>query len=267
MDGAIAGQVRVGDESLDLERVTAVYLRPYQWSRLPQVERAGPESPEWRHALAVEDALIAWTEIAPALVVNRSSVMAANASKPYQAAQIQALGFAVPPTLVTTDPEAARRFWEEQGEVIYKSVSGTRSIVSRLSAEHAGRLEDIAWCPTQLQRYIPGTDYRVHVIGGEVFASEILSTGNDYRYAPYQGESTEIRAAELPEDCAARCRDLAAGLGLPLAGIDLRRTPEGEWYCFEVNTSPGFPWYEEATGQPMAAAVARLLKAGYQPGL
>ena len=52
---------------------------------------------------------------------------------------------------------------------------------------------------------------------------------------------------------------MAAGMGLHLAGIDLRQTPRGEWYCLEVNPSPGFTYYEAVTGQPIAAAVAELL--------
>jgi hypothetical protein len=55
-------------------------------------------------------------------------------------------------------------------------------------------------------------------------------------------------------------------MDLPLAGIDLRRSRvDGEWYCFEVNPSPGFSYYEEATGLPIGAAIARLLMAGGQP--
>ena len=46
-----------------------------------------------------------------------------------------------------------------------------------------------------------------------------------------------------------------------LAALDLRRTPDGEWYCFEVNPSPGFTYYESNTGQPIAAAIAGLLTA------
>jgi hypothetical protein len=30
-------------------------------------------------------------------------------------------------------------------------------------------------------------------------------------------------------------------------------------YFFEVNPSPGFTYFEDVTGQPIAAAVARLL--------
>ena len=48
-------------------------------------------------------------------------------------------------------------------------------------------------------------------------------------------------------------------MNLPLAGIDLRRTPQGEWYCFEVNPSPAFTYYEQITGQPISQAVALLL--------
>jgi glutathione synthase/RimK-type ligase-like ATP-grasp enzyme len=65
----------------------------------------------------------------------------------------------------------------------------------------------------------------------------------------------------LPDDCADRCRRLAHALRLPVAGIDLRRTPQGEWYCFEVNPSPAFSYYEAATHQPIAEAIAGLLMA------
>jgi D-alanine-D-alanine ligase-like ATP-grasp enzyme len=58
--------------------------------------------------------------------------------------------------------------------------------------------------------------------------------------------------------CGAICR-LATAIGLPSAGIDLRRTQEGRWYCFEVNPSPGFTFYQDATGQRIAEAVAILL--------
>ena len=39
-------------------------------------------------------------------------------------------------------------------------------------------------------------------------------------------------------------------------------TPDGRWFCFEVNPSPAFSYYQKAIGQPIAAAVARLLMEG-----
>ena len=55
-------------------------------------------------------------------------------------------------------------------------------------------------------------------------------------------------------------------LRLPLTGIDLRRTPEGDWYCFEANPSPAFTYYERLAGQPMTAAVASYLLGGASAG-
>jgi glutathione synthase/RimK-type ligase-like ATP-grasp enzyme len=55
------------------------------------------------------------------------------------------------------------------------------------------------------------------------------------------------------------CVKLSAGLGLAFAGIDLKITPEHDVYCFEVNPSPAFSYYESQTGQPISRAVADYL--------
>lgn len=135
----------------------------------------------------------------PALVINRPAAMAPNGSKPYQLEQIRQLGFRIPDTLVTTDPNAVQAFWQQHGNIIYKSISGIRSKVSRLNPEHLERLANVSWCPTQFQQYIPGKDYRVHVVGTEVFASEVISSADDYRYVAQDEESTAIRACEIPK--------------------------------------------------------------------
>lgn len=257
----VSGILRFQAQTIDLEAITAVYLRPYDSHRLPAVKEAGLESPVCYHALGLEDTLLCWAELTSAFVVNHPSAMASNNSKPYQAALIRSLGMNIPQTLITTDVEAALEFWEKHGIVIYKSVSGIRSIVSRLGPKHRQYIQDIAHCPTQFQQYIEGADYRVHVVGDELFACEIVSSADDYRYAGNHG-GVSIRSCTLPEDIAHQCHELAAGLHLPVAGIDLRRTPVGEWYCFEVNPSPGFTFYQETTGQPISDAIVRLLAQG-----
>jgi hypothetical protein len=254
---SVHASLRVRDREIDLDAATAAYVRPYDARELPAIANAGPQSSGWRHAMEVDDILSSWSEMTPAFVVNRLGLTASNSSKPYQLKQIQRLGFSVPETLVTTDPIAAQAFWEHHGTVIYKSVSAIRSRVARLRPEHAQRLADISACPTQFQRYIPGADCRVHVVGDQVFATEVLCDADDYRY-PGQ-HPFEVRACRLPSDLADRCRRLATALQLPVAGIDLRRTSEGDWFCFEVNPSPGFTFYEAAANQPIAKAIAELL--------
>jgi glutathione synthase/RimK-type ligase-like ATP-grasp enzyme len=262
VDRGPRGKLKTPDWSLDLSSFTAVYLRPYETRRMVALRDFRPNSSPVRRAFDFEDALTCWMELTPALVVNRPSAMASNNSKPYQLELIRAAGFDVPDTLVTTDLSAAIEFQERHGEVIYKSVSGVRSIVTRLGTEHRERLEDIANCPTQFQQYIEGTDLRVHVVGREIFACEIRSAADDYRYPGRQGADVQVRSCEIPADLAGRCRGLAMSLNLPVAGIDLRRTLSGKWYCFEANPSPGFTFYEQAAGQPISEAVARLLVRG-----
>jgi RimK-like ATP-grasp domain len=254
----IAASLRIREREFDLNTVSAAYLRPYDFQRVPVIASEGPQSSAWLHATAVQDMIASWSEMTPAFVVNRLGAMGSGISKPYQLKLIHDFGFTVPETLITTDPEAAQAFWRRHGTVIYKSLSAIRSRVTRLRPEHVERLQDLASCPTQFQEYIAGIDYRVHVVGEKVFACEVLCDADDYRY-PGPQNRLELRGCSLPEDLNDRCRFLAAALHLSVAGIDLRKTPEGEWVCFEVNTSPAFTYYEEATGQPIAHAIAELL--------
>lgn len=231
---------------ISLEDVTGVLVRP-------ESEVKSRES-----AIAF-GALTAWTELTRACVLNRPSAAASNRSKPFQLGLIAGLGFAVPDTLVTTDPEDVRAFRAQHGTVVYKSVSGVRSIVAMLRPDDDERLCDVSTCPTQFQRFIAGIDHRVHVVNEAVFACRVDSAAIDYRYAAHFEQCTTLTAVTLPRDVANRCIKLTHGLELQLAGIDLRVSPDGTWWCFEVNTAPGFTWFEQQTGQPIAAAVARTL--------
>jgi glutathione synthase/RimK-type ligase-like ATP-grasp enzyme len=198
-------------------------------------------------------------EVTESRVVNRSDPQGSNGSKPYQAQLIASYGLRVPETLVTNDPAAVLAFRQAHGTIIYKSMSGVRSIVKALDDDELARLDHIRWCPVQFQEFVPGIDVRVHVVNQDVHATEIVSDVLDYRYASRSGGSADLRATELPAELAARCVTLTAGLGLAFAGIDLRIGPDGEATCFEVNPSPAYSYYEANTGQPIAASLARYL--------
>jgi glutathione synthase/RimK-type ligase-like ATP-grasp enzyme len=227
---------------------------------LPELASEPQESSLRNYCRSFHDTLTRWLEIAPALVINRVAPMATNSSKPYQTQLLREHGFLVPETLITNDPESVRAFQAQHGRVIYKSISSIRSIVQTLGDDDMERLERIRWCPTQFQAFVDGTNVRVHVVGEEVFATAITTEATDYRYASQQsGEPAQIRAAELSDELAEKCVRLAEAIGLTFAGIDLKVTPDDEVYCFEVNPSPGFSYYESKTGQPISEAVARCL--------
>jgi glutathione synthase/RimK-type ligase-like ATP-grasp enzyme len=238
LDQSARSRLETSDPSLG---VSAAYIRP---------QESAPENS------AADAGLLAWADSTDAPVINRPSAMAANNSKPYQLGVIARAGFEVPDTLVTTDPNEVRRFHALHGRLVYKSVSGVRSIVAQLDPRRLGDLADVANCPTQFQQYIEGDDVRVHVVGDEVFATLVRSDADDYRYAR---EDVEIADTTVPAEVGERCVAMVASMGLLVAGIDLRRATHGCWFCFEVNPSPAFTFYEHATGQPISAAIARLL--------
>jgi hypothetical protein len=259
-EAGVFGWLRIGRDAFRLEEVRAVYTRIMDDSVLPELRGEVANSPLRRACRALHDTLVRWYEIAPARVVNRSRPMASNGSKPYQAQLIRTNGLSVPETLITNDPELARDFYAAHERVVYKSISGVRSIVQTLRDTDLARLELIRWCPTQFQVYVEGTNVRVHTIGSEVFATAVHTSGTDYRYVDAaQDAFTELEPYELPDELAERCIALSQALELPFAGIDLKITPEGEPFCFEVNPSPAFSYYEAHTGQPIARAVAQYL--------
>lgn len=255
----VTGTLRLYGQEYDLDKILGVYTRMMDEQSLPEVRCLPPHSPELQHCRNLHDALLRWMEISSVRVVNRCGPMGSNSSKPYQAQLIAQHGFSVPETLITNDPELVREFYKQHGRIIYKSISGVRSIVKEITTDDLSRLTRIRWCPTQFQAFVEGINVRVHVVGQEVFATKILSDATDYRYARQQGGETYLTAVELDGDWAAKCVQLAGALNLPFAGIDLKITPDGEVFCFEVNPSPGYSYFEHNTGQPIANAVARYL--------
>jgi glutathione synthase/RimK-type ligase-like ATP-grasp enzyme len=256
------GSLTVRGRRLALEDITGIYARLLPPSQIPEHRSpaARTDDPDGlSRATAAFDLLEQWTQAAPCRVANKPCAMLSNASKPYQAQIIARSGFAVPATIVTNMRSALTDFEARHGRVIYKSTSAQRSIVRELSAGGRDRLQHLRTQPTQFQVRVPGTDIRVHVVGTAVFATRIESGAVDYRYATRDGCDAALSAIELSPELAARCVRLGQALNLPFCGIDLRQTPDGEVFCFEVNPSPAYSYYEEMTGQPIAEALVRWL--------
>jgi glutathione synthase/RimK-type ligase-like ATP-grasp enzyme len=239
--------------------IDAAFIRPFDPARLPEFREASAAA---RRCLAGQhQRLLARLEHPSVLVINRVSAQASNMSKPWQLTLLRRLGVPVPETLCTTDAAVASAFIARHADVVFKSISGVRSIVRRLTAEDMGRLGDVASCPTLFQEYVPGADVRVHVVGGETFATMIASDADDYRYDP---EACQV-PFELPAAVGASCVRVTRALGLTVSGIDLRLRPDGGWVFLEVNPSPAFSCFEPARHRPIARAIAQLLVTALRP--
>jgi glutathione synthase/RimK-type ligase-like ATP-grasp enzyme len=240
-------QVPDQDPDGGLENVTAAYIRPRGRSL------RGTE------AVRFEQSMLSWADRTPALVVNRPSATASARSGACRPELIRGQGFAVPETLVTDDNTALEEFWDRHGRIVCRSAAGGCAFTAYLAPARRGKFRLGTGCPGELQPWIRGEDFRVHVVGDEVFACEIAPSAAGYRYPRSAGEAPGITPRSIPAEVETRCLRVAAALRLPLAGIGLRRTPEGEWFCLEVDSSPDFMSYGAAIGRPVAAALGRLL--------
>lgn len=188
--------------------------------------------------------------------------------KPHQLAVAARLGWHIPDTLITNDPDAARAFVARVGRenCVYKAFQGTEEAWREtrvLRPEEAAGLDAVRFAPVILQRYVPAVrDVRVTVMGGEVFASAVHTDAAPYQ-ADYRADLgvVPVSAHVLPSDVRRRCLALTRRLGLVYGAIDLRLTPEGRYVFLEINPSGQWRFMEERTGQPMTDAFADLLAA------
>jgi glutathione synthase/RimK-type ligase-like ATP-grasp enzyme len=254
----VEGWLRLNGTRIELNSLRGIYARPIDYRSLPEYLGAGASDVVRKRIAASSGLLRAICNHNELVVVNRPRNMFSNNSKSLQSQLIRAQGFSIPRTVITNDLPTVLALRAECEELVYKSISGQRSIVQRLTDDDLPRLTDIKLMPVQFQELVRGTDVRVHVIGERVLSCAIIHRSVDYRY-PGEGPPARCVAISTPPELAERCRALAHSLGLLFAGIDLRVRDDGLVYCFEVNPSPGFSYYEEIAGQPIANAVVDLL--------
>jgi len=180
-------------------------------------------------------------------------------SKAVQLAEAAGLGFTVPPTLLSNDPERIRGFLAEfRGRAIYKPFypagwegEDTTAVLGTSEIE----AEDLP--PDEILRATPGIfqvrvekayELRVTAFGRFLAAARIDSQSVpeariDSRAA---GPRMKIEPAELPPSVEQRCFELMDRLGIVFGCFDFAVTPGGEHVFFEVNPAGQFLWVEES---------------------
>lgn len=206
--------------------------------------------------------------------VNHPDATRVASSKPLQLKVAQELGFSVPRTLVTNEPQDVCRFAEAcGGGIIYKvfgsgffPMTGEVCLTVPLAREHLDKINLIRSCPGIFQELIPKeVDLRITVIGRKVFAVEIHSQEHatskfDWRAAKVE-DLRHCRHAP-PRSIETLCLRLLEHFGLTFGAIDMILTPDGRYVFLENNPSGQFGWIEERTGLPLTATLAEMLITG-----
>lgn len=238
-----------------------------------------PVAPRLRPGLASDEAAWAGREAAAALDgfwrtldarwVSRPDAIRRADSKPQQLTDARKLGFEIPDTEITSNPEHVRALHARSpGGVICKSLRDGRVrragrsllFTSLVDLEQLARLGDE---PHLFQALVPKRyDLRVTVIGDDVFAARIDSRHDsgplvDWRRAD---QATLRYAPEtLPDEITDHCRDLVRHYGLAFGAIDLARRPDDGYTFFEINPNGQWAFVEQRAGLPLRARLADLL--------
>lgn len=255
---------RAGGQSFALHEVSAVWWRRPQAPDLSSV--IDPQTHlftanEWNEAI---NGL--WQLLLDARWMNDLNRDDAASRKARQLRVAAEVGLKVPRTLITSDPERAREFIHELGaaQAIYKTFSCTHAIwreTRLLRPEDHAQLDAVRVAPVIFQEYVPAqADLRITAVGGRLFPAAItwVPKEGSIDFRRNVGEAN-VQSDTLPADLEKKLLALMEKLGLVYGAIDLRRTPEGEYYFFEVNTAGEFLFIEDRTGQPIAQTIAAWL--------
>jgi len=232
---------------------------------------------EWRATLESVYALLDHC-----LWVSHPDNLRKAARKPIQLLLAKQLGFAIPRTLITNNPNDAKAFVDLcDGKVIVKaSGSGwvyspdgkevTYVLTNRLQATDVQHIGEIQCSPVVFQEEVPKAyEIRVNVIGQKVLAIKIDSQRSEISqvdWRRYDVEKTPYTAYQLPLIIEQKCLKLTQSLGLEFSALDLICRPDGEYVFLETNGNGQFLWAEELSGVAVSEALAFLL-AGISPSL
>lgn len=200
--------------------------------------------------------------------VNHPSAMSRAEYKPVQLAAAREAGLTIPPTLITTRPDAVRRFAVEiDRPLITKPVASPVFIegdelkvvyTRRLTGDDLANLDGIETTPHLFQAWVEKAhEVRLTAVGDRMFAAEVHA-GSAAAHTDWRSDyrSLTYRATETPPTVAEGVRRYMRALDLRFAALDFIVSPTGEWTFLEANPCGQWDWIQAATDLPIAEAIA-----------
>ncbi|MFM9447519.1 ATP-grasp ribosomal peptide maturase [Streptomyces acidiscabies] len=258
------GRLTIGERTADLADVRALYhRRPSSYTPNGDDQAAQFIAQENRRGLGGVLAALSGC-----LYLSHPQAIARAEYKPAQLTAATREGLNVPATLITSDPAEAKSFATEQ-PTIYKPLhAGAYDVEGEPAGIWAapvapGELDDaVSHCAHLFQAQVPkASDVRAVVVGERVFCARISAPAGvvDWR-AEYRNLSYE--PIKCPDDIRRALLRFLAGFGLNFGAFDFALTTDDAWWFLECNPNGQWAWLEDATGLPIALAIADLLENG-----
>lgn len=269
-----SGTLTCADNSVLWESVAAAYYRRPARCVFPG-DMTGPER---RFAMAEAiGGLGGLISSLPGRFVNHPGRAADAEYKPLQLQTAYLCGFRVPPTIVTNEVEAVRRFSAETvGPMVYKPLApAVISEEGRVKTIYTSLVDpddlderQIGLTAHLFQEFIADKvyDVRVTVVGRRVFPVAVHAGSPaervDWRSAGYENLRYEV--IDIPGDVRDSVVDYLRRLDLEMAAFDFSVDRRGRWWFLEANPQGLWGFVQEATGAPISRAIADLLVEGQQ---
>lgn len=263
-------RIKIGSLLTDLSEISAVWLRDFDYALIH------PNSGDLNTAFIFQqwnDSLQhLFSTIENRWINNFEATHRAN-NRMRQLTLAKQLGFNIPSTLITNNPEKARRFYYEHEEDIILKVlhhhdiellDKVYSIYShRVTSKDVTKFEDLGYAPSVLQERIHTcSEYRVIVVKDKVFSVQFGLERelqcNDMHRIPLSRLS--MKPALLGNEHELQCIKLVKSLGLDYGAIDFVMDENGKLFFLEVNPTGDWLWIERKTKLPITRAVVDLIE-------
>ncbi|MFF5983595.1 ATP-grasp ribosomal peptide maturase [Streptomyces olindensis] len=262
------GRLRTSSRELELRDVAAVFYRrptPYitRFTHFPQQQRDFVAA-EAKHGLSG-----VLNSLPGAVYVNHPHAVARADFKPVQLQTFTELGLRVPPTMITNEAEAARKFAAMHGHVVYKTFRG----LPRNQDGHTGAIwtqrvepdsfdEALAVTAHLFQAEIPKTrDVRITVVGRQVFAQQISAPDGALDWRRGDWDELSHTPIAVPASIEAALHRYLDSFGLVFGCFDFALTGDGgdsgDWWAIECNPNGQWGWLPDAAD--IAEAFADIL--------
>jgi glutathione synthase/RimK-type ligase-like ATP-grasp enzyme len=205
-------------------------------------------------------------------------------NKLYQTDLARKIGFTVPKTLVTNDPQAFLNFYKEcDQDAIIKQPSEICLIddserqnaqhshdleanaygfyTQKIPPEHLDKIEEIIITPCLFQEHIKKkADIRVTVVGDQLFSALIDSQDHPETVVDFRLKlDLPIHHFELPEAISHKLVNLIHSWNLEFAKCNFIITPENKLVFLEVNVEENWLWIEHELGLAISKAITEHL--------
>lgn len=257
------GEITGPDGVVRLDEVAAIYYRQSQPFTFP----ATLSEPEQRFATV--EARFGFGGLfmsLPARWVSHPARIADAEYRPLQMATAARCGFTTPASLITNRPTDAHDFTSTGNGAVYKatmhkviSEADHLKLIYTTPVDPATIDDRIATTLHLFQANVPKThDVRVIATGaGHLYAIAISTDDPAARQDFRTGYDTlTYQTTDVPPDLARSCHAYLETLGLQLGVFDFSVTDDGTWWFLECGPGSQWAWLQEATGAPIADAIA-----------